>query len=269
MTPPSVLVNTYFSGNDKSYIDPISKIFILTQLAFGSVRVPLLGDVHLGYILLSAVYSLLLACAYGYVVYENIDEYPLNIVICIFCIQCMFFMLFNVVSIRRMQRYYNELNVFDKEVGCRPRTGKASIRNLMSTIVVMFYIVIIFALPHIFVSLENLALEMLPFPIMHALEVHFCGHLLSLLLPRLRLINYYMELSLSNSKITRNLNIEQFGYSKADSNKTLCKMEKVMNLYHNMIKSYNYLIESVKWQVRAIFFGAHSVDSYKISLEHR
>ncbi|KAJ8715067.1 hypothetical protein PYW08_005048 [Mythimna loreyi] len=253
MTPPSVLVNTYFSGSDKPYIDPISKIFILSQLAFGSIRLPLLGDVHIGLIIVAAIYSLLLSCAYGYVVYENIDAYPLNIVICIFCIQCMFFMTFNVLSIRRMQRYYNELNVFDKEVGCRPRIGTASIRNLMSTIVMMLYIVIIFALPHIFVSLENLYLGMVPYPIMHILEVHFCGHLLSLLLPRLRLINYYMELSLSNSKITKNLNIEQFGYSKADSNKTLCKMEKVMNLYHNMIKSYNYLIESVKWQVPLTF----------------
>ncbi|KAJ8712331.1 hypothetical protein PYW07_005173 [Mythimna separata] len=256
MTPPSVLVNTYFSGNDKPYIDPISKIFILSQLAFGSIRLPLLGDVHIGLIILAAIYSLLLSCAYGYVVYENIDAYPLNIVICIFCIQCMFFMTFNVISIRRMQRYYNELNVFDKEVGCRPRIGTASIRNLMSTIVMMLYIVIIFALPHIFVSLENLYLGMVPYPIMHILEVHFCGHLLSLLLPRLRLINYYMELSLSNSKITKNLNIEQFGYSKADSNKTLCKMEKVMNLYHNMIKSYNYLIESVKWQLLVTIVSA-------------
>uniref|UniRef100_A0A2A4J8P1 Gustatory receptor n=1 Tax=Heliothis virescens TaxID=7102 RepID=A0A2A4J8P1_HELVI len=65
-----------------------------------------------------------------------------------------------------------------------------------------------------------------------------------------------MELSLSNSKITKSLNIEDFGYSKSDSNKALCKMEKVMNLYHNMIKAYNYLIEAVKWQLLVTIVSA-------------
>lgn len=250
MTPPSVLVNTYFSASDKPYIDPISKVFILSQLAFGIIRLPLIGDVHVGFIVLAAAYSLLASCYYVGVVYLLKSAYVLNFVIFIFYFQCVFFMLFNVVSIKRMHRYYNELNVFDKEVGCRPKIGKGSIRNLIATVLMILYNVILFALPYVVVTLENLELWMLPFPIIHILEVHFCGHLLSLLIPRLRLINYYMELSLSNSKISKTLNIEKFGYSKADSNKTLCKMEKVMNLYHNMIKSYNYLIEAVKWQVK-------------------
>lgn len=256
MTPPSVLVNTYFSASDKPYIDPISKVFILSQLAFGIIRLPLIGDVHVGFIVLAAAYSLLASCYYVGVVYLLKSAYVLNFVIFIFYFQCVFFMLFNVVSIKRMHRYYNELNVFDKEVGCRPKIGKGSIRNLIATILMILYNVILFALPYVVVTLENLELWMLPFPIIHILEVHFCGHLLSLLIPRLRLINYYMELSLSNSKISKTLNIEKFGYSKADSNKTLCKMEKVMNLYHNMIKSYNYLIEAVKWQLLVTIVSA-------------
>lgn len=61
MTPPSVLVNTYFSASDKPYIDPISKVFIISKLGFGIIRLPLLGDIHVGFIILSAIYSLMLA----------------------------------------------------------------------------------------------------------------------------------------------------------------------------------------------------------------
>lgn len=249
MTPPSILVNTYVAAADESYIDIVSKIFIICELPLGLIRLPLLGNIHFLFKFLLVIYSFLVAWFYMSLVYNGIEIDLLNIVICVLYLQCVFFMVFNLVSIKRMQRYYNELDVFDKEVGCRPKIGHGTIRNIIQTIAILLYIAVMFALPYIFVTLERLFLGMVPFTVCHILEVHFIGHLLSLLIPRLRLINHFMELSLSNSKITKTPKIKEFGCFKAHNNKALCKMEKLMNLYHNMIKSYNYLIEAIKWQV--------------------
>ncbi|XP_063895338.1 uncharacterized protein LOC135118130 [Helicoverpa armigera] len=256
MTPPSVLVNTYFSTNDRPYIDPISKIFVISELLLGIIRLPVLGKIHFIFYILAVIYALLVSLYYLSLLFTLLDKPILNIVIIIFYLQIIFFILFNLASIRRLQRYYNELNVFDKEVSCRPRICKGSIRNILLGAFMLLYIVVLFTVSYMFITLETLYVGMAPFIICHIYEVHYVAHLLSLLIPRIRLINYYMELSLSNSKITKSLNIEEFGYSKSDSNKALCKMEKVMNLYHNMIKAYNYLIEAVKWQLLVTIVSA-------------
>lgn len=248
MTQPPVLVNTYLKPNEKPYIDNVSKIFIYIELLLGIIRLPLLGNVHFAVTLLSVIYSV--AGSFYIISILYVMELDLlNFVVILFFVQCLFYNVFNLVSIKRLQRYYNELNVFDKEVGCRPKIGKGTIRNIIQTIAMFIYITPMFVLPLYDYNVESLQNTLIPFTIAHILEVHFLGHFLSLLIPRLRLINYYMELSLSNSKITKAPNVEEFGNLKAHSNKALCKMDKLMNLYHNMIRAYNFLIEAVKWQV--------------------
>lgn len=248
MTPPTILVNTFVKVDSKPYIDNVSKIFIICEIPFGIIRLPLLGISPIFTIIL-VLYSLGLG-AYLIRFFNSInDVYLLDFAVGSSVFQGLFFMVFNLLTIKRMQRYYNELNVFDKEVGCRPKMGKGTIRNIVQTVIMLLYTVFVFIAPYIITSLNNQYLELIPVIACHVFEVHFIGHLLSLLIPRLRLINYFMELSLCNAKITKTTNSEEFGFIGNNVNKALCKMQKLMNLYHTVIKAYNYLIEAIKWQV--------------------
>ncbi|XP_060804961.1 uncharacterized protein LOC132902748 [Amyelois transitella] len=85
----------------------------------------------------------------------------------------------------------------------------------------------------------------------HSLELHYYGHLLSLLMARLFLINYYTESPLSDIKITKRPKVEEFAYYKY-KNITNSEIKKLMDLYHIIIKAYDVLVEAIKWQLLVI-----------------
>lgn len=138
-------------------------------------------------------------------------------------------------------------NVFYKEVCCTQKIGKGTMQNIVYTAMILLYFCALYITSYFIVSFSTLDLNYTSSLASHIMETHFIGHVLSLFIPRLRLINYYMELSLS--KVVRTTSAEEFNFQNCSSNKALCNMKRLMNLYHTMIKAYTYLMEAIKWQV--------------------
>lgn len=248
MTPPTVLVNTYIQVSSKPKIDFVSKMFIILEIPVGIVRLPLLGNLLL-LTIICELYALGIVGFISYIMNNRETSLMNSIASGSTLTQYAFLVTFNLIYIKKLQRYFDELNVFDKEVCCTPKIGKGTIRNIVYTGLILLYMYAVHGTPYIIESLPSLELEYIFCLTCHVLEVHFIGHLLSLIIPRLRLINYYMELSLTNVKLAKTTSATEFGFQNDCGNKALCEMEKLMNLYHTVIKAYTYLMEAIKWQV--------------------
>lgn len=248
MTPPTVLVNTYIQTSCEPKIDIVTKMFIILEIPVGVVRLPLLGN----FFLLTAMFQLyalgLIGTFYKFV---NKDLTVISsIVFGSILTQYVFLLTFNLMYIKKLQRFFDELNVFDKTVCCTPKTGKGTLQNVIITVIVLIYTYAVYFVAYQIES--NIHLEYILCLTCHVVEVHFIGHLLSLIIPRLRLINYYMELSLSNTKLVKTSSAAEFHFQNGNDNNVHCEMEKLMNLYHTVLKTYTYLMEAIKWQVTFI-----------------
>ncbi|KAM3965764.1 uncharacterized protein ACR2FA_000090 [Aphomia sociella] len=178
------------------------------------------------------------------------DKYVAVVLIMNIC-EYVFVIIFNFFTWRRMQRYYSELSRFDAEVGCRPKVTQASIGNFVQMLMLLILLAIFYIISFSIDGWNRLSVPLVPVNLMHALEVQYYGHLLSLLLPRLRLINYYAESTLSNVKVIAPPKVEEFVYFKYN-NMTNGQMKKLMDLYHILIKAYDFLVEAIKWQLLVI-----------------
>lgn len=137
-------------------------------------------------------------------------------------------------------------NVFYKEVCCTQKIGKGTMQNIVYTAMILLYFCALYITSYFIVSFSTLDLNYTSSLASHIMETHFIGHVLSLFIPRLRLINYYMELSLSNIKLVKTTTAKEFHFHNGIGNKAYCKMEKLMNLYYTMVKAYTYLMEAIK-----------------------
>ncbi|XP_026756388.3 uncharacterized protein LOC113516208 [Galleria mellonella] len=183
-------------------------------------------------------------------IYTYDTRYVAVVVVMNMC-EYIFSIIFNFITWRRMQRFYCELSKFDAEVGCRPKVTRGSIGNLVQMLILLILYVVFYIISFSMDNLNDLLLPLVPVNLIHALEVHYYGHLLSLLIPRLNLLNYYAESSLSNEKAIVAPKVEEFVYFKYN-NITNGQMKKLMDLYHIVIKAYDFMVEAIKWQLLVI-----------------
>ncbi|XP_053610568.1 uncharacterized protein LOC128675289 [Plodia interpunctella] len=250
-TPATVRVNTLMQCKEKPYTDPITKFYIVIESIIALNRLPLIFTKYVStYFPIAMIYSLIVICGLCYSYYgthlntEN-GATSMNHWEYMFCVG------FGIATWKRLQRYYIELNKFDVEVGCRPKITTMSVRNTVINIITLFFVTVFYVTSYYVDTLQTLWFHMLPVHYIHSLELHYYGHLLSLLATRLRLINYYTESSLSDIKMTTRPKVEEFVYFKY-KNVTNGEMKKLMDLYHSIIMAYDFLVDAIKWQLLVI-----------------
>lgn len=254
MASRNVRVNTFFQRKQKPFIDPLSKLYIVAGSLLGMNRLPVILN-EAKYIITSiaVVYSVLLSTAIFYLLYI-FGNYSYIIPV-MSMIEFTFSITFSFITWNRVARYYNELNKFDVEIGCRPKVTELSIRNLIFMVISKVFYTLFFWVTFIWIfsSIDiSYSIQAIPANLLHCLELFYYGHLLSLLVPRLRLINYFVETTLSNGKSAKCPNVEEFR-SFISKNVKNTDVKKLMDLYHIIIKAYDFLVEAIKWQVIKIY----------------
>ncbi|XP_059052638.1 uncharacterized protein LOC131847175 [Achroia grisella] len=252
MATPSVRVNTFLQWKEKPFIDKLSKFYIVAEMVLGLNRLPLvICNMRFFYLPLMISYSLLLIVTIIFSTIYTYDTRYVAVVVVMNMCEYIFAIIFNFITWKRMQRFYIELSTFDAEVGCRPKVTRGSIGNLVQTLILLLLFGVFYIMSFSMDNWNDLLLPLVPVNLIHAMEVHYYGHLLSLLIPRLRLLNYYAESTLSNDKAIAAPKVEEFVYFKYN-NITNGQMKKLMDLYHIIIKAYDYMVEAIKWQLLVI-----------------
>lgn len=256
MSSPSVRVNTYVEENDKIYIDPISKVFIISEAVLGFFRLPLIRNRKLFYYLLAVFYTVTLNVVLFYFTYVYLQMHSVSVMLVAHMSQYIFCSVSGFICIKRLQLYYSTLNRFDIDVGCRPKIAQHSLQNLAQMVLTIIMYLVLFIVPKQLGVAKNTPEHFLVFHISYTLEVDFYGHLLNLLVPRLKLINHYVQSSLSNVKSEPSSLMKEFvslKRSNASAEIGQCHMRKLMDLYHIMVEAYDFLIDAIKWQVKIVF----------------
>lgn len=240
--PRTVRVNTFVNN---SSVDILSKIIIFTELALGLNRFSVLGKQKSIFVILTFVYAVLFKCVIVLITCL-FDIRVFNSHLCIIkLVQYSFLCIFSQVATKRLRCYYDELEKFDTEVGCKPKTTWSSIRIVAQLGLVIIYIVaMLYIHPRIGVSI------LVPLQFINSIENHYYGHLLNLLIPRIRLINFNLESSLSNDKILKSSDENEFIFYGKITTECRGRMSKFMDLYHVIIRAHSLLIHAIKWQVK-------------------
>lgn len=249
MSPPLVHINTFVQPQAKYTVDKVSKFFIICSFLLGVNRLPIISSKHV-YTIPSIIYTFVLMCVLNFFGFDSVSLsiMSLNLVLHILCsFLGMFFW-------KRMRLYYSELCKFDICIGCRPITAQGSSKLVIQTCIINVLIALVFIVPNSLQILIKPVIYLLPMHAFVSFEVHYYGHLLNLLIPRLHLINYYMESSLTTTSDKRESSVLKhvtlFKYYNKESN---CQMKKIMDHYYIIVESYRYLIDAIKWQVRKDF----------------
>lgn len=246
-TPPSVRLNTFVKENENIYIDPISKIFVLSEAIFGYFRLPLVRNRKMLYYSIAVLYSICLNATLLYLVISHMNGN--NLLVVNQMVQYSLCSMLSVFCMKRLLLFYKTLNRFDSEVGYRPKAPKHSVQNLVQMIVTVVLIIILTILsPGVMVSLIP-PMFIVVFNVACALEVDYYGHLLNLIVPRIKLINYFIETTLSSSRSETCTLMKEFIPLKQTGDKKLYNMRKLMDLYHIIVDAYDSLIDAIKWQV--------------------
>ncbi|KAG6443330.1 hypothetical protein O3G_MSEX002746 [Manduca sexta] len=261
MTLPTVRINTFIQTKSKPFVDILSKIYMIGGLLIGINRIPILTGNYI-LIVLSIFYSLSGVSAILYITFSK-NNFFMGLILCLNVLSYVFCALYNLFSYKRMCRYYNEINKFDMEVGCRPKADPLSIRCYVQACVLTVYIIVLFFIPYGLPTLTQYLFHIIPVHVAVSWELHYYGHAISLLLPRLRLINYYMQLSLTTSKDIKKTVSSKYVFFKKCNDNLNSQMKKIMDLYYIAFQANNYLIAAVKWQLLMIIVASFiSVLSY-------
>lgn len=252
MTSPNVMMNPFFQQNQKPFVDPVSKVYIGVNVILGLNRLPaILNKGKYIFTSLAVLYSIFLSYALINSMYLYMQDVGDSIPLIMNFTEYIFCVTYSFISWKRIERYYDELNTFDVEIGCRPKVTIQAVTNLILTMVFCVILPLVVLLSAKFGGGQDIKIYVIPLFLLHfleLLELHYYGHLLDLLVSRLRLISYFVEITLSHEKIADCPNIDEFVSFKGKYMKNTTP-KKLMDLYHITIKAYDFLNDAIKWQV--------------------
>lgn len=245
MVLPTVTRNNFTKGTTS--VDIISKVYVYCELLLGVNRFPLLNEERI-LVTLFYVYSLLLN---AYVCYGAINSsFDDSVWISKISLKASRVIQYEVTAVlslfiwKRFHRFYKEIENFDNVVRCRPKFANRSIILLLS-----FGILVVLT----FFLLPNYRIESLPLHLITTCESIFFGHLIDLIMTRMRLLNYYLERSTSIPKTDSSPKITEFWFFDIDSQRFYFpNMDKMMDFYQIIINAHKFLVDAVKWQVSCI-----------------
>ncbi|XP_063625626.1 uncharacterized protein LOC134797334 [Cydia splendana] len=270
MASPTTLFNNLVQEEENCYIDTVSKAYLWMEVVLGLNRLVLSLKIKPYFILLAFAYSIF---CFAIVIYNAFSFYPLfmgdHLDIGLDIIHYLLGVVLSSIVWKRLQHYYLKLQYFDTTIGCRPKISSSSVKNLILLCIAVSLSILI--VPYEWYMFDKLvfSLILLPVRLLFLIDIHFYGHLLSLLVPRLRLINYYMKMSLSHQSKVIAPKIEELTFKSVILESQNCQMKKLMDLYCMIINAYDLLIDAIKWQfvmVLTALFMSILIFSYNTAL---
>nr|WCC57829.1 gustatory receptor 18 [Papilio machaon] len=237
-------------------IDILSKIYITAGWLVGINRLPVAFKVKGYYNIVSLCCSFILNIVVGYFVLILGLNKLISIVRVINLIQYILCSLIAIKFCRVLKNFYNELFEFDKEINYQWSNTLSSRINCGLFVVTLSVIIAIVAI--LAQSSEIKTHELILLVIIdlnNIIECFYIGHLFSLLEVRLKSIRILLLLSFPYknhkhfSSENVNINFEDINISKILIRNPEIQIRKLLFLYYNLIKAYDFLYSAIKWQL--------------------
>lgn len=259
MSPPVPRINTFMNVTGKPNVDTISKIFITVESLLGVNRLHILGLTKNKYtILMFGVTMSIFALEIFYYTSE-LQQVYFNYYYLTFDF-ITFFMCSTLAFIfkNKLINFYNELHKFDEDVGfeANKTENRRNIQNISQIVIAIVLCLTLYLVSDLGNTIELLML--LPVKVQLCIELHYYGHLLILITPRIKVLANYIRFSYPNKD---NSELEEIGKTEKNfqifnsqiKNFSKIEIKKLINLYNRIIIAFDFLYESIKWQVCIIY----------------
>lgn len=236
-TVPQVHYNNYINIKNTS-LDVLSKIFIILEFILGVNRMNIFGIRRVILNIATYLYSISIV---GLVVYITIITRGQTFLGWVKLMQYAIYAIFGFATRKKLQKFYKELKNFDKQFGFTPKITHSYLKIALQIALIMaFTIFTINEEDLMFFAIINL---------INVLENEYYGHVLKLLIQRLRSVNLSIKSSLICVEIEKSTQVEKSSINIIE-NET--KMSKFMDFYYTIVNAYDLLTDAIKFQVKII-----------------
>ncbi|CAK1586962.1 unnamed protein product [Parnassius mnemosyne] len=262
MSIPNVRVNNFVIEKHTLPIDIISKVYIICEWILGVNRLPVIFNMKsILYNVLTLAFSLVFNVLTFFYIFTSNPKRLSNFVVRLSLMEYFICSFLGFLTWKSIKSFYSELHKFDKDIGVNWNFITYNSKcNFMQTIGTLVYLFIITMLPYQIDGLIKFWSEILTITCTHVLENYFYGHLLSLLVSRLRLIRILLLSSFTtkeeeeiNSVSEKDHNSYFKNIISLNASKSKVEMKKLMQLYNNIIEAYDLLNKAIKAQILVIF----------------
>lgn len=151
---------------------------------------------------------------------------------------------------KRLLNFYLNLNKFDKKIGIN--ATKFGIRQTVYNFLQLIVTLLLSATLY-FIGIKyrhNVSfVPIVPIKVFNCFELHYYGHLFSLMIPRLKSITDCMISSHPNIKSGETSTSSPNNEPEKNGIKPHLHNEKLMDFYNDIITVHDCLNEAIKWQV--------------------
>lgn len=234
--------NTFVKSEEKTNVDIVIKAFVYCELLLGVNRIPIISKKRI-LIALFYVYSLTVNVLICYVTFNIILVNHLADAIRILRVfQYEISAVLNMLTWKRFHCFFNEIEKFDFEVGCRSKISKTSIKLSVSfgIIIALCFCVLTYIM----------GILIVPLHLIITFEYFYFSYLIELMIVRMRLLNYYMECLTSTPKTDSRPKITEFVFFDSPR---FPNMGKMMEVYQIIINAHMFFMDAVKWLVSYTF----------------
>ncbi|CAH2092930.1 unnamed protein product [Euphydryas editha] len=254
MSPPVPRINTFINVTGKPKVDKISKFFILGEFLIGVNRLHIIGIRKFCFLFMTLCIcvSISTSLIFKYAFTEN-DRFTHQY----FMLEIFRFLMCSTLALifqGKLINFYNELSKFDEDIGFE--ANKTENRKNIQNYSLMLVAIVLSITLYLFSDLGFLIdlLLFLPGKLQQCFELHYYGHLLILIIPRIKLLTNYISFSYPNKK---NNELEEIGnfakkyhiFNRQIRNFSKIEMKRLINLYNRIIIAFDFLYESTKWQI--------------------
>lgn len=255
MSFSNVQIDTYVSDMSEPTIDTLSKIYIIANWFIGINILTVAFKVKGLWMIVAFMFSILfnIIIVYSLVILSIHNSYTsvYGVAVTTQYLICSFVA---IISRETLQKFYNELCEFDKDVKINfPINYKTKV-NLVLAILLLFA----FMAGMLVDLLQNITSMVIVLTFMYVnsiIELFYYGHLFILLETRLKSIRVLLvscfphENRLHSVTESEDINFDDQFIRKLISNNSGIEIKKLSLLYYNIIKAYDFLNAAIKWQV--------------------
>nr|WCC58002.1 gustatory receptor 17 [Papilio xuthus] len=254
MPAPSILVNTYLY-NDYNSFDILSKIYIVFGWVIGMNRLHVIWDQNRYVKIASFCYTLIFNCCLLHIIFFRYLNESKDILVIFNVILYFVCFLFAIVFRKTLKNFYKGLFKIDKETNFKYSTSFNCKFNFVLCFCLIIFTLIYNIISYIIDGMISLMPGIIIVHVNYILECNYYGHLFGILQSRLVLIRRLLILNYPTNRNKIYFDNEFRDHKNCvKSQYQNCKMDikKLMHLYYEIVKAYDFFNAAIKWQLLMI-----------------
>ncbi|XP_068618056.1 uncharacterized protein [Battus philenor] len=247
MSPSNVKINNFTENKSSHHVDFTSKIFIIMQFCFGLNRLSLMDKFNALYSTLLFTYCFCINAILLFAIFENQANFVFSGLLCENILTHYITAVLGFGLCKRMRAFFENINTFDKKLNTKLKINLTTILNVVLCGVLLISLYVIFITLYMLKIVNLTSMYMTVTHALKIIELFHYGHMLSLLLQRLRLINRNLIHSFDKNYIS--------SYDNCDCSsipRNHCanrELRKLSPLYYIIIQAFDALNAAIKYLV--------------------